>query len=66
MSERDWKIALDVFRSCLPRRGERGHNDRLLLEALHYFAVHNVSWRATIRLQSLLDKNGGQRQQVEN
>ena len=46
MTERDWKIALDVFRSCLPRRGEKGHNDRLFLEALHYFAVHNVSWRA--------------------
>jgi hypothetical protein len=46
MTERDWKIALDVFRSCLPRRGEKGRNDRLFLEALHYFAVHNVSWRA--------------------
>ena len=46
MTERDWQIALKVFRSCLPRRGEKGHNDRLFLEALHYFAVHNVSWRA--------------------
>jgi transposase len=46
MTERDWTIALDVFRSCLPRRGEKGHDDRLFLEALHYFAVHNVSWRA--------------------
>ena len=46
MTERDWQIALDIFRACLPRRGEKGHNDRLFLEALHYFSVHNVSWRA--------------------
>jgi len=46
MTERDWQIALKVFRRCLPRRGEKGHDDRLFLEALHYFAVHNVSWRA--------------------
>lgn len=46
MTERDWTIALNVFRSCLPRRGEKGHDDRLFLEALHYFAVHNISWRA--------------------
>jgi transposase len=46
MTERDWTIALNVFRSCLPRRGEKGHDDRLFLEALHYFAVQNISWRA--------------------
>lgn len=46
MTEQDWQIALDIFRACLPRRGEKGHNDRLFLEALHYFSVHNVSWRA--------------------
>lgn len=46
MIEKDWQIALEVFRASLPRRGERGRNDRLFLEALHYFAVHNVTWRA--------------------
>jgi transposase len=46
MTEGDWKVALEVFRSCLPRRGEKSKTDRRFLEALHYFSVHNVSWRA--------------------
>ena len=46
MEQGDWQIALDVFRASLPRRGEKGRNDRLFLEALHYFAVHNITWRA--------------------
>lgn len=46
MTEQDWEVALEVFRGCLPRRGEKGRDDRLFLEALHYFAVHNVTWRA--------------------
>ena len=27
-------------------RGEPGHDDRKFLEALHYFTVHNITWRA--------------------
>lgn len=46
MSEGDWKVALEVFRVCLPRRGAKAKNDALFLEALHYFTVHNISWRA--------------------
>jgi transposase len=46
MSERDWEIALEAFRVSLPRRGEKSRYDRRFLEALHYFSVHNVSWRA--------------------
>ena len=46
MMERDWQIALEVFGTCLARRGDKSRNDRLFLEALHYFAVHNVTWRA--------------------
>jgi len=46
MNEGDWKIALEVFRVCLPRRGAKAKNDALFLEALHYFTVHNISWRA--------------------
>jgi transposase len=46
MTEKDWQIALEIFRACLPRRGEKGRDDRLFLEALHYFTVHNVTWRA--------------------
>ena len=46
MTDADWQVALEVFRACLPARGAKGRDDRLFLEALHYFAVHNVTWRA--------------------
>ena len=46
MTEDDWRVALEVFRSSLPSRGDKGRNNRLFLEALHYFAVHNITWRA--------------------
>lgn len=46
MTDEDWANALAVFRAALPRRGAKGRDDRLFLEALHYFSVHNVSWRA--------------------
>lgn len=46
MSEGDWEVVLSIFRRCLPRRGDKARNDRLFLEALHYFSVHNVTWRA--------------------
>ena len=46
IAESDWAVALKVFRASLPRRGAKGRNDRLFLEALHYFSVHNITWRA--------------------
>lgn len=46
MTEADWEIAVRVFRACLPVRGAKGRDDRLFLEALHYFSVHNITWRA--------------------
>jgi transposase len=46
MTERDWSLALEAFRTSLPRRGEKSQHDRRFLEALHYFAVHSISWRA--------------------
>ncbi len=46
MTEADWEIALEVFRGCLPRRGDKGRDDRRFLEALHFFTVQNVTWRA--------------------
>ena len=46
MSEKDWEVVLSVFWGCLPRRGDKARNDRLFLEALHYFSVHNITWRA--------------------
>lgn len=46
MTETDWAVALKVFRASLPRRGAKGRDDRLFLEALHYFSVHKITWRA--------------------
>lgn len=46
MSDDDWELALQVFRANLPRRGAKGRDDRLFLEALHYFSVHTITWRA--------------------
>src|SRR5580765_7316296 len=46
MSEADWDFVLKVFRAVLPRRGDKGRDDRKFLEALHYFTVHNITWRA--------------------
>ena len=44
MTEADWEEALEVFRLCLLARGAKAKDDRLFLEALHYFAVHNITW----------------------
>lgn len=46
MSETDWDHTVTIFRACLPRRGRKAANDRLFLEALHFFTVENVRWRA--------------------
>ncbi len=46
MTEDDWEIVLEVFQAVRPRRGGKGRDDRRFLEALHYFTVHNITWRA--------------------
>ena len=46
MNEEDWDHTLTVFRACLPRRGRKATDDRLFLEAMHFFTVENVRWRA--------------------
>jgi transposase len=46
MTEEDWTIALQVFERCLARRGDKGRDNRKFLEAVHYFTVHNITWRA--------------------
>lgn len=46
MTEENWGHTLEVFRACLPRRGRKAADDRLFLEALHFFTVENVRWRA--------------------
>jgi transposase len=49
MTDGDWGIVVEAFRAARSRRGEPGHDDRKFLEALHYFAVHNITWRALPR-----------------
>src|ERR1700691_2881700 len=46
MDEDDWAHTVAVFRACLPRRGRKAEDDRCFLEALHFFTVENVRWRA--------------------
>ena len=46
MTEDDWAIVLQVFRAVRSRRGDKGRDDPRFLEALHYFTVHNITWRA--------------------
>src|SRR3954463_13706927 len=46
VTEGDWGEVLEGFRACRSRRGAKGRNDRIFLEALHYFSVHNITWRA--------------------
>jgi transposase len=46
MTEGDWATVLRVFAASCSRRGGKGRNDRRFLEALHYFTVHNITWRA--------------------
>ncbi len=46
MTEQDWDVVLEVFRAARTRRGDKGRDDRRFLEALHYFTVNNVTWRA--------------------
>src|SRR5664279_5849930 len=49
MTERDWSIVLEVFDAAQSSRGEPGHDDRKFLEAIHYFTVHSITWRALPR-----------------
>ena len=35
MTEEDWATVLEVFRACRSRRGAKGRNDRIFLEAMH-------------------------------
>jgi transposase len=46
MSDEDWTNVLVVFAASRSRRGDKGRDDRKFLEALHYFTVHNITWRA--------------------
>src|SRR3954447_10625460 len=61
MTERDWSIVLEVFAAAQSSRGEPGHDDRKFLEAVHYFTVHSITWRAlpSERGRRAVRTNGG-------
>ena len=46
MTEAYWPVVLEVFRASCSRRSDNGRDDRKFLEALHYFTLHNITWRA--------------------
>jgi transposase len=46
MTDEDWGVVLEVFAAACSRRGDKGRNDRRFLEALHFFSIHNITWRA--------------------
>ena len=46
LTEQDWTIVLRVFEASLPRRGDKAWDNRRFLEAILYFTVHNITWRA--------------------
>ena len=46
MTDEDWIVVLEVFAAARSRRGDKGRNDRSFLEALHFFTLHNITWRA--------------------
>jgi transposase len=48
MMEDDWVIVLKVFAAAQSRCGQPGHDDRTFLAALHFFTVHNLTWRALL------------------
>ncbi len=46
MTDEDWTVVLEVFAASRSRRSDKGRDDRTFLEALHYFTLHNLTWRA--------------------
>ena len=46
MTDEDWALILEVFDAAQSSRGEPGRDDRKFLEAILYFTVHNITWRA--------------------
>src|ERR687894_2756511 len=46
MTDADWAQVVEIFRACRSRRGDKGRDDRKFLEAIPYFSVHTITWRA--------------------
>src|SRR5258707_14006924 len=46
MTDAYWEIVVAAFLAARSRRGDKGRDDRKFPEAVHYFTVHNITWRA--------------------
>ena len=46
ITDADWEIVVEAFQAARSRRGDKGRDDRKFLKALHFFTVHNITWRA--------------------
>jgi len=46
MTEEEWVFTVDLFRAARSRRDDKGRDDCKFLEAMYYFVVHNITWRA--------------------
>ncbi len=46
MTDRDSSIVLEVLKPAQSNRGRPRHDERTFREAIHYFAVHSMTWRA--------------------
>ncbi len=53
MTDTDWTYALEVFWSCLARLWSKATDNRLFLEAMHFFIAESVCWRALPARRSL-------------
>ena len=46
MTDEDGAMVLEVLAAACSRRGDKGRNDRRFLEALPFFTLHTITWRA--------------------
>ncbi len=46
MTGRDWSVVLQVLDTAESSPWESGYDVREFLEAIHYFTVHSITWRA--------------------
>jgi transposase len=46
LSDEDLDVLVPLFISSLEARGAKGRDNRLFLQAIVYFSVHSINWRA--------------------
>lgn len=46
LADKDLDILVALFEASLERRGAKAHDNRVFLQAIIYFSVHSIHWRA--------------------